>query len=334
MTALERFAKEYQGYHGLSEERRRQQLKELRALAAYAGKDSPEECNGEDLSGYLAELVDLGFHVNTVRSRANMIRPFFSWLYSVNLIDAERLMAIKSVPNPNGSSGQSTPKPYNAKELKRFWAELDEAWPYRDEKWWARWRAGRSKYKRIATHVMRLQLEAIVAHAQDSGLRRAEIFHLEIDDFHPDNEYILVRQRTERQNGKNRTREVPYTEEARTHVRNWLRVRHELNVGHDRPWISAFANQAEGQWLRPMSYYRFKRVIRTVGDWQLHRFRHTCATNWLRADMDLEVVSRMIGHSSIQQTLAYAEIVRDDIAKQVSRHEGRFQQMTGRRAAA
>ncbi len=332
-SILSRFEKEYQGYHGLSDDRRRRQLKELHSLADHAGKGRPEDCTGEDLSGYLAELIDLELHVNTVRMRGNLVRPFFNWLYSVGIIDGDRVMAIRSVPNPNGASGQSTPRPYSAKELKRFWVELDAAWPYVEEKWWKRWRDGRSKYKRVASHVMRLQLEAIVALALDCGLRRSEIFHLDIDDMHPDNEYIVVRPRTDRENGKNRLREVPYTEEARTHVRNWLYMRHELSVGHDRPWISAVANQAEGGWLNPMNFDRFRKLLQTIGDWQLHRFRHTCATNWLRADMDLEVVSRMIGHSQLAQTLAYAEIVRDDIAKQVNRHEGRFQQMTGRRAA-
>lgn len=330
---LERFEREYQSYHGLSPDRRRRQLKELRSLADHAGK-SPDDCDGDDLGSYLAELVDLEFHVNTVRMRGNLVRPFFNWLYSVNEIGGDRIMALRSVPNPSGATGRSTPKPYQAKELKRYWTELEAAWPYVEEKWWKRWRSGRSKYKRVASHVMRLQLEAITALALDCGLRRSEIYHLAIDDMHPDNEYIVVRPRTDRDNGKNRLREVPYTEEARTHVRNWLHMRHELKVGHDRPWISAVANQAEGGWLDPMNFDRFRKLLRTIGDWQYHRFRHTCATNWLRAGMELEVVSRLIGHANLQQTLAYAEIVRDDITKQVQKNEGRFQQMTGRSVIA
>ena len=200
--------------------------------------------------------------------------------------------------------------------------------------WWKRWRSGRSKYKRIATHVMRLQMEAIVSLALDCGLRLSEIYHLDINDMHHDNEFIIVRPRTERENEKNRMREVPHTEESRTHVRAWLDCRHELDPDHDRPWLSAFANQAEGGWLKPMSLETFGELMSKIGDWRLHRFRHTCATNWLRAGMDLEVVSRLIGHATIQQTLAYADIVGDDIAKQVVKNEGRFRLMTGREVAA
>lgn len=335
-TVLKRFEREYQAYHGISAKRRGEQRRELRRFTEFAGKDSPEQCDGQDLRAYLAELVGLEtLHVNTIRARGNMIRPFFAWCFEAGLIDGDTLMAVRAVKNPNGSTSQSTPKPYSAKELKTFWRELDEAWPYVEAKWFDRWRKGRSKYKRIATHVMRLQIEAIVALALDCGLRLSEIYHLEIDDLHHDNEYVVVRPRTERENGKNRQREVPHTEESRTRVRDWLEMRRELSPPHDRPWLSGFACQAEGGWLKPMPFDSFESLMGKIGQgWRMHRFRHTCATNWLRAEMDLEVLSRMIGHSRLAQTLAYAEIVRDDIAKQVSRHEGRFQQMTGRQVIA
>jgi len=334
MTVIERFEKEYQSYHDMSPKRRQEQCRELRLFSEFAGKDGPEECRAQDFRLYLAELVDAGLHVNTVRKRGNFIRPFFSWCYQAGVISGEDLMAMRAIDNPKGASNQSMPKPYKAKELKRFWSELDARWPYRDEKWWKRWRAGRSKYSKVETHVMRLQLEAIVALALDCGLRRSEIYHLDIDDMHFDNEFVIVRPRTERDNEKNRLREVPHTEESRTRVRDWLEMRRELGPDHDRPWLSAFANQAEGGWLKAISLERFKTLMRTIGDWELHRFRHTCATNWLRAGMDLEVVSRLIGHASLQQTLAYADIVGDDIAKQVVKNEGRFRLMTGREVAA
>lgn len=333
-TVIERFEKEYQAYHDISPKRRKAQVKELRLFADFSGKASPEECTAHDLRAYMAELVDLDLHVNTVRKRGNYIRPFFTWSFSAGLVSGDELMAVRAVENPKGSTNRSKPRPYKAKELKRFWAELDRRWPYRDEKWWKRWRRGTSKYSKVETHVMRVQLEAIVALALDCGLRLSEIYHLDINDMHHDNEFVVVRPRTERDNEKNRLREVPHTEESRTRVRDWLELRHELKPGHDRPWISAFANQAKGGWLKPTSLERFCCLMQTIGEWELHRFRHTCATNWLRAGMDLEVVSRLIGHSSITQTLAYAEIVSDDIAKQVTKNEGRFRLMTGREVAA
>ena len=68
--------------------------------------------------------------------------------------------------------------------------------------------------------------------------------------------------------------------------------------------------------------------------WIWHRFRHTCATEWLRAGMELQELSKLLGHASIQQTLCYAEIVRDDIARSMRKVESGFSTATGPKAPA
>lgn len=334
--SLDRFAVEYQTVNGMTEDRRRLQIKELEAFAALAGKDAPEECDGNDLRRYMAKRLDDGLHVNTVRLRANMIRAFFTWAFSAGLVTGDTLMAIRFAKNPKGSTGRSLPKPYSAKELKQFWRELDERWPHVEKKWWSYWRMGRSRYKRIASSVVRLQIEAIVALALDCGLRRIEILSVGLDDIHPDNAFVVVPMRGERTNGKNRYREVPLTDDARLALHRWLEMRTELKPKHDRPWIMAYPTMAEGRWLDPMNMPSLKKLFhQNVGHqpWRLHRFRHTCGTNWLRAGMELSAVSELLGHSSLQQTLAYAEVARADVERQVRASEARFAQMTGRAAA-
>lgn len=336
MNVIARFESEYQDYHGMSRRRREHQRREIVAFAEFAGK-SILECDDQDFRAYMAHLVASDLHVNTVRWKGNMIRPFFSWAFEADLIDGTMLMKVRNVPNPKGATGASQPRPYSAKELKQFWQDLDARWPYVQPKWWKHYRSGRSKYRRVAKEVMRRQVEAIVALALDAGLRSIEIYSSSIDHVHPDNAYIIVPQRGERANGKDRAREVPYTTQAREAVHQWLEVRGELKPKHDKLWISAVANQQAGHWLDPMNRKRFEELMRTIGPYELHRFRHTCATNWLRAGMDLEKVQKLLGHSSIQQTQAYAQIVREDVQRQVEAHEGRFAQMTHRpkrRAAA
>ena len=68
---------------------------------------------------------------------------------------------------------------------------------------------------------------------------------------------------------------------------------------HDSPWIVAVSNVREGDWRKPMGFERFAELLTTIGDWQLHRFRHTSATMWLRAGVKLELVSRYLGHARI-----------------------------------
>jgi len=61
---------------------------------------------------------------------------------------------------------------------------------------------------------------------------------------------------------------------------------------------------------RPMSYRGakgfFERLARQVGfDLRPHMLRHTAATNWVRAGVDLDVVQDLLGHVSPASTLVY-----------------------------
>lgn len=327
---LDRFNAEYQNYHGLSKERIRVQLQELRRLCAFAGKDTPQECDAADLRAYLAKLVSDGLHVNSVRAHHGMLSPFFTWGFQSNIVGAEQLMAIKMVKNPKGSTGISEPKPYSPKELAKLWADIAETWPWAEDRWFPRYARGSSRYKRIASTVCRRQFEAIVALALEGGLRRIEMYTSTIENVHYDNTSIIVPQRGERANGKDHYREVPFTTNARQAMHDWLEIRAWLKPKHDKLWIVGHANVAHGMELRPMSMESFKYLPIYVGGWRYHRLRHTFATNWLRAGMPIEKLQRILGHATISQTLSYAQISRADLEKEVETNEGKFSQLSRR----
>lgn len=314
---LDRFAREYQEYHRISPGRRTEQLKVIAALGEHASKE-PHECDASDLKQYLSGLLDGGLHVNTVRKKLHMLVPFFGWAWEAGLIEADRLMAIQRISDPRGSSSQGLPRPYSRKELDRFRADLAARWPEVDAKWWVRWRRGTSRFKRIQTHTMRIQIEAIVALALYCGLRSHEIFMASLDDIHYDNAYVVVR------HGKDASeREVPHTEASREAVRRWIELRAELAPDHDSPWLSlAWEDVAR----LPMRWDRYRKLLTTVGDWQLHRFRHTAGTEWLRATKRLEIVQKLLGHATLQQTLGYAKIVRDDLHDAIAKAELKFEE--------
>lgn len=329
-TIVKRFEAEHQIYNGISEGRRQEQLTELERLAAFAQK-APQDCQADDLRGYLASLEDL--HVNTIRKRLGLLMPFFTFAFQVGVVSGDQLMALKLVKAPRGSSGRSMPKPYSSKELRQFWVELDEQWPVPPRLDWyvERFLRGTSRYKRVAPMVMRLQSNAVMTLALEAGLRRTEIFHASIDHIHPDNECIIVPQRGEIETGKDQYREVPHTDQSRTSVHNWLEFRAKIGVKHDSPWIIGAVNQSPAHALSPITFKSFVNIPLQIGEWELHRFRHTCATLWLRAGVPLEQVQKLLGHATLQQTLAYAEILTDDIRSSVSKNEEKFAQLTRRK---
>lgn len=187
-----------------------------------------------------------------------------------------------------------------------------------------RWQTGRLRWRSMAAHAKRVQIEAIITLALEMGLRRNEIYSLSLNDLHYDNEFVVV----EGKGGK--PREVPFSTPAREAVRQWIELRHMLFApSHDRPWLALHRSGGRDPW-QPMNRTAMKDLLGKVGHgWELHRLRHTCATERLRAGMPLEAVSRLLGHSSLSQTLAYAQIARPDLLKHIDKTQGAFTDAVG-----
>lgn len=329
---IQRFEREYQNYHRISLPRARQQRALLADLSSVVSDGLGGAKSGE-LHAFAGDLMTRGYHVNTVRKKLNMIRPFFSWAYAAGVITGDQYLALQQVKNPRGSTGKTTPNPYTSKEIAYFWAALDHKFPKvpahgpRSQAL-SRWRKGIGPWGRVYRHAMRLQIDAMVRLALDLGLRSGEIYNLSVDDLHYDNEYIVIKGKADPNTGRVKVREVPFTTNARQAIYDWLEFRAEMQVTHDRPWVSCWGDVR----AKPMWKTRFETLLQDVvgEEWRWHRLRHTCATMWLREGMPLEKVQRLLGHASLQQTLCYAEILKGDLATAVARHEEGF----GRSVAA
>lgn len=328
---VSRFEREYQDYHRISPERAGQQR---RLLLEFGDKVALVDATGDDVKQLASEWMTAGLHVNTVRKRLNMLRPFYSWAYAARLITPEQYMDIREVRNPRGSTASSTPKPYTRTEVMALWAEIDRALPLLPEKGRGsqaikRYLAGRGPWRNLWRHAMRLQVDCGVRLALDMGLRRHEMYALTVDDLHYDNEYVVVYGKADPTTGVKKVRKVPFTAEAREAVRKWLEFRaHVLKPEHDSVWCSCWGSRT---FNKPMLEKRFFMLLqKLIGEqWRWHRLRHTCATNWLRAGADLEVVQKLLGHATLQQTLAYAEILESDVATKLGRVEAGFADLSG-----
>jgi site-specific recombinase XerD len=333
-AVVDRFAGEYFSLNSTSEGRCKMILFSLARLQRHTGKPL-EETTDADLRGWLVHLLtDEGLAPSTVGRSLWEVRPFFGWAWQSQIIDAEHYMRIKQVQPPRGSK-QQVPRPYTRKQLAQMWAQLEAKYPRlpaapRDKRsdLLARWRKGTSPYASVKTHFMRVQLEAMIELALVCGLRRAEIYALTIDDVHWDNEYILVHGKRHNQN--DRLRDVPYPDSTRKVIKEWLRLRTMLDATTNRVWLSATGPVPNAE----MDWNRVHNILHSFGRWEFHRLRHTCATERLRAGMELEKLSRFLGHATIGQTLGYAQLVRSDIHRASEQTDAQFQRAIRPRQAA
>lgn len=330
---IERFRLEYQVFHRISTKRAREQRELLEDLRSYIGHDLDTLEAGEFGQWAAALMADRGYHVNTVRKKMNMVRAWISWAFASQVIDGQRYLQLKGVKNPRGSSGKTTPKPYTRPEMDRFWSTFEARWPRlptqgKGSRAISRWVTGKGPWGRVWRHAFRLQLLAQIRLALDLGLRAHEIHGLSVNDLHYDNEYIVVWGKADPHTGEKKPRSVPFTKAARDAIFEWVEFREMMRPKHDRAWLTCYA-----QWRNnPMDMERFEVLLQSAlgPGWQWHRLRHTCATEWLRAGMELETVSRLLGHANLSQTMCYAEITKHDLGKAVNRFEEKFNDATHR----
>lgn len=321
---IERFCDETHAYNSISPGRAKQQRTILRRFETEL--DTPaHETTPRQLQAWMASLIEDGLAPSSTAAYGALIKPFYKWLWQEGLMDGDTYLRLKAVPLPR--VGPQQPKPYNRRELMRFWAELEHQWPMVDAYWWGRWRRRTSPWKRVWTEAMNVQVNAIVALALDCGLRKHEIHSVSIEDIHPDNQYVIV------QRGKgDKMREVPHTDASRLAVHRWLELRTDVMAtfgakDHDHPWLALDPRGANNKAnpVPPMSKDRAEALMYRLGSgWEYHRFRHTCATEWLRAGMELELVARLLGHTGTAMTLRYAEIVNKDVHAAAERASAKF----------
>lgn len=315
-----RYDEEHNAYNDVCHDRRRASMRVLREFEAHAGKPLLD-AGGPELASYLATLVGEGKAVGTVRKHANLVRPFYTWAYTAGLISAETLMGVRLVKPPRGASlaAMGRPKPYPREKVAQFWRDVDRKYPYLpDDRYLERFARGTSRFTRITKHAWRLQFNAIASLAMFGGLRMGEIYRATIDDIHPENAYVVVRGAAKNPDAEVRDRVVPWTTpDMRQMVGDWLAFRAWLEPDHEFTWLCLYA---QAHYRKPLRWRKYHMLAHDLGrGWEFHRLRHTALTEMLRAGYPLHEVQRIAGHSRLQQTLAYAELLPDDLVKTAAR---------------
>ncbi|CAA0177741.1 Integrase/recombinase XerD [Tenacibaculum maritimum] len=158
----------------------------------------------------------------------------------------------------------------------------------------------------------KLRDKAILVLLYSCGLRRNEAVHLDVSDIYFDKERVFVRK------GKNyKQRFVPVNSYNLKILEDYIyEARPELNIYNNTEalFISQQGKRMQGQSL----LNRLKAIIKTTENKvlqekniTLHTLRHSIATHLLQQGVNIEIISKFLGHSSLESTQIYTHLVKE-----------------------
>jgi len=155
---------------------------------------------------------------------------------------------------------------------------------------------------------------AIVGMMLLQGLRSAEVLALNRDD-------VLLSEAQLRVRGKgNKLRFLPLAPETIQLLDHYLRLERPPNCGP--ALFVSLKGRARGTRMKPAglrSLFRYHRHTTGIKLANPHRFRHTFASDMVRAGVSLPALMQLMGHADIQTTLLYVQVTPQDVYLQYAR---------------
>ena len=142
-----------------------------------------------------------------------------------------------------------------------------------------------------------------------TGIRQRSMLHLQVKDVDFENALLTVRVTKNR-----KVLVLPLNHTMVSIFKEFLKHRQHKSK---EDWL--FCNIYEQQLVKPTCFrmladYNKRRGVETTG---IHRFRHTFAKQWILNGGNVVTLSKLLGHSSLNITQNYINLLTTDLAKQV-----------------
>jgi len=271
----------------------------FKEMIAQLGDPEVDKITKQDLNGFM-------FHMrHNYKTRAQKplssssldnawkgIRSFFKWAFEDLGIERPDI----NLARPKVTSREI--QPFTAEEVEKLLRACAQTKVYETN--------GRRRFRRKRESGLRDR--AMVLLLLDTGLRVSEMCRLKIKDVDVKHGDVYVAPFGSGRKTKPRT--VFLGKVARSALWRYLAERQDA-----QPDDPLFVTN-EG---RPMTRRSVHQLIQNLGersgvkDAHPHRFRHTFATEFLRNGGTIEVLQKLLGHSTLTMSLRYAEIAQSDI---------------------
>ena len=143
-----------------------------------------------------------------------------------------------------------------------------------------------------------------------TGVRQRSLINIKIKDVDFDNCVVYISVTKNR-----KSLIVPINETMSGILKEFLRYRQHKNID-DFLFCNIFGNQLTKSTSYHVLYdYNKRRGVETTG---IHRYRHTFAKQWIISGGNVVTLSRILGHSSLDITQKYINLLVSDLAKDVN----------------
>jgi integrase/recombinase XerD len=142
-----------------------------------------------------------------------------------------------------------------------------------------------------------------------TGVRQRSLINIKVKDVDFDNNVVYVNIT------KNRKPLLVPINQTMAHILNEYLKYRKHNNKEDFLFCNVFGEQLVKSTCYHMLYeYNKRRGVETTG---IHRYRHTFARQWILNGGNVVSLSRLLGHSSLQITQNYVNLLVSDVAKEV-----------------
>jgi len=163
-----------------------------------------------------------------------------------------------------------------------------------------------TKYQRV-----RLRDKAMLVLLYSCGLRRNEAINMNVKDVNFDRELVLVRK------GKNyKERYVPINRYNLRLLEDWIYEGRPMYPDYKQSESLLLSNQTGGRLFGGAIAESLKRIVRATGNETItakhitpHKLRHSIATHFLSAGMDMGDIKQFLGHSYLETTQIYTHLL-------------------------
>ena len=253
-------------------------LRDVSHLALYAGgqKIGPTEVTLETLQGLVAQLHDAGIALATQCRIVSGLRTFYRMMLMTDAIDANPAELLE-MPR----SSRHLPDVLTNDEVDAIIATFDQSMPDQAR-------------NRVIVEVL-----------YGCGLRVSELCNLRLSNIYPDDEFLLVTGKGDKQ------RWVPINSVALKLMLQYIetiRSHQKIRPGEEN---YVFLNRLGSRLSRNYVFMFLKDAVAKAGIKKTispHSLRHSFATELVTGGADLRAVQEMLGHEKISTTEIYTHL--------------------------